>query len=272
MRAISIMNTILNIIFVTGAIVIFILLCIGIFFFIVTRGTLLYRKLFRVPISVTSHIYPAYSERWLIRIIDFQPLISALLLFQYPKIVDHIVAEVEKNSLSGKRMLITSCAFGNVIPRIVRACKKQHAERIIITDIIPDELFRVREKLSGLTDTVDFVTENAAEMKQKNGSVEINVLFFLLHELPHQLQESALREAGRVLSSGGKLILAEFHRPDALLMRLLSRLYFFVFEPYGFALWGDRDPVLVLEKTGKWTCERTTHFFGNYQVIIATKG
>jgi ubiquinone/menaquinone biosynthesis C-methylase UbiE len=153
-----------------------------------------------------------------------------------------------------------------------KSISERNVERIIITDIVPNELCQVKGKLTGLTEHIDFMEDNAVDMKQKDGSADINVLFFLLHELPCHLQRVALEEAGRVLASGGKLVLAEFHRPDAFIMRILSRIYFFVFEPHAFALCGDQDPVQCLEKTGVWTCERKTYFFGNYQVIIATKG
>jgi hypothetical protein len=144
------MHTIVNIILVVGITAFLALLGIGVFFFVATRGTLLFRKALRLAPSSTAHIYPAYSEMWLIKLIDVQPLISAILLFQYPNLVDHIVAEIGKTPLRGKRALITSCAFGNVIPRIVHACNERNVERIVITDIVQNELHRVKGKLTGM--------------------------------------------------------------------------------------------------------------------------
>ena len=81
----------------------------------------------------------------------------------------------------------------------------------------------------------------------------------------------ALSEAGRMLAPGGKLLLAEFHRPEPRVLRALSWTYFKVFEPLGLALWDTHDPVKCLEAMGGWRCERTTYFCGNFQVITATK-
>lgn len=246
-------------------------LAIGVFFFVATRGALLYRTWFRVPENPTSHVYPIYSEMWLIKFVDFQPIISAILLFQYEKLVKRIVEELERTVLAGKRVLITSCAFGNIIPNVVGAAVEQGVQRVIITDLVLNELLRAEGKVGNFADKVEFAEDNAICMKQKDESVEVNVMFFLLHELPHHLKGVALCEAGRVLSSGGKLVLAEFHRPDVVLLRILSRIYFKVFEPYGLALWGSHDPVLCLERSGMWDCTRETYFFGNFQVIVATK-
>jgi ubiquinone/menaquinone biosynthesis C-methylase UbiE len=101
--------------------------------------------------------------------------------------------------------------------------------------------------------------------------VAANVIFFLLHELPHHLKGQALDEAGRMLAPGGRLFLAEFHRPELWVLRALSWTYFKVFEPLGLALWDSHDPLSYLESTGEWKCERTTYFCGNFQIITATK-
>ena len=104
-----------------------------------------------------------------------------------------------------------------------------------------------------------------------DASLDLVVSSFLLHELPHDLKGQALREAGRMLAPGGKLYLAEFHRPELWPLRALSWTYFKVFEPLGLALWDTHDPLEYLENMGGWTCERTTYLFGNFQIITATK-
>jgi len=261
----------MNMWMVSGAwIAAFLLLSVGLFFFVATRGALVLREISGTQ-SETAHVYPIYSNMRLIKMVDFQPIISAILLFQYHRLVSKIVAELGHLDLANKKVMITSCAFGNVIPRVVKAAVKGGAERVLIADIIQNELIHAKSKLGALTGKVEFIEDNATEMKQGDGVVAANIIFFLLHELPHHLKGKALDEAGRLLAPGGKLLLAEFHRPELWVLRALSWTYFKVFEPLGLALWSTHDPLAYLENTGNWTCERTTYFCGNFQVITATK-
>ena len=249
----------------------FFLTSTALFFFVVTRGTLLVRGLSSGQNSAKSHVYPLYSNMRLIKFVDFQPVISAILLFQYHRLVSKIVAGLAQTDLRGKKVLITSCAFGNVIPRVVDAALRSGAARVLIADIIQNELLHARGKLRGYSGKVDFIEDNATSMQQEEGMAAANVMFFLLHELPHDLKERALSEAGRMLAPRGKLYLAEFHRPKLWVLRALGWTYFKVFEPFGLALWDTHDPLDWLEKSGGWSCERATYLFGNFQVITATK-
>jgi ubiquinone/menaquinone biosynthesis C-methylase UbiE len=243
----------------------------ALFFFTLTRGALIMRGMMGRPMTDAAHVYPIYSNMRLIRLIDFQPIIAAILLFQYDRLVSSITNGLRHMDLHNKKVLITSCAFGNVIPRVVAAAVESGASRVLIADIIKNELDHAHSKLPEFSGKLEMLEENATAMKQPDGSVSANVIFFLLHELPHHLKGVALSEAVRVLAPGGKLYLAEFHRPELWVLRTLSWTYFKVFEPLGLALWDSHDPLDQLEALGGLTCERRTVFFGNFQIVIATK-
>ena len=249
----------------------FALAATGLFFFVVTRGALIVRGLSPHTGGDSSHVYPIYSNMRLIKMVDFQPIISAILLFQYPRLVSKIVAGLKATDLRNKKVLVTSCAFGNVIPRVVQASLESGAERVLIADIIRNELVHAQSKLGHCSGKVEYVEDNATNMKQAEGQVDANVMFFLLHELPHHLKAKALSEAGRMLAPGGKLYLGEFHKPQLWVLQALSWTYFKVFEPLGLALWDTHDPLTILQEMGGWSVERTTYFFGNFQIITATK-
>ena len=251
--------------------IVLILASTALFFFTLTRGALILRGAISGLNDDAAHVYPIYSNMRLIRLIDFQPIISAILLFQYHRLVSAITHSLKSTDLRGKKVLITSCAFGNVIPRVVTASIEAGAQRVLIADIIKNELDHAESKLLGHSGKIEFLEENATAMKQADGSVAANVIFFLLHELPHHLKGQALAEAGRVLAPGGKLYLAEFHRPELWVLRALSWTYFKVFEPLGLALWDTHDPLKQLEEMKGFTCERHTVFFGNFQILVATK-
>lgn len=243
----------------------------ALFFFVVTRGALIARGMGFGERGDSEHVYPIYSDMRLIKMVDFQPIISAILLFQYDRLVSRIVTELRGQDLRDRDVLITSCAFGNVIPRVVGASVAAGARRVHLVDLIKNELTHARSKLGEFAGKVEFREANATAMQHADGSVAANVIFFLLHELPHELKGEALKEAARTIAPGGKLLLAEFHKPDSLLLQALSWTYFKVFEPLGLALWDSHDPLNYIDKLGGFSCTRTTFFFGNFQVIVATK-
>src|SRR3990170_8211911 len=182
---------------ISGVFAVFVLLVLtGLFFFVVTRGALVLRGLSPGSQSEKSHVYPIYSNMRLIKLVDFQPIISAILLFQYHRLVSKIVSGLEQSDLRNKKVLITSCAFGNVIPRVVQAALNAGAERVLIADIIHNELVHARNKLGSFSGKVDFIEDNATSMKQDDGVAAANVIFFLLHELPHHLKVQALGKPG----------------------------------------------------------------------------
>jgi SAM-dependent methyltransferase len=258
-------------IWITGAAVCSVLAFGVLFLFAVTRGALLARAALGGSAGATAHVYPIYSNRRLIRAIDWQPVISAILLFQYARLVSAITAGLRANDLRGQDVLITSCAFGNVIPRVVGAAIAAGARRVLITDLIHNELEHARGKLGDFHGRTRLLEQDAVAMPQADGCVAANVMFFLLHELPDPQKAVALREAIRLLRPGGKLYLAEFHRPRPRVLRALSWTYFKTFEPWGLALWDTHDPVRCLEAIGGVACERRTFFFGNFQVVTATR-
>jgi ubiquinone/menaquinone biosynthesis C-methylase UbiE len=251
--------------------VIFLLGATALFFFAVTRGALLVRRATGAGEEGAAHVYPLYSNIRLIRLVDFQPIISGILLFQYHRLVSIMTHSLRGLALRDQQVLITSCAFGNVIPRVVEASCRAGARRVLIADIVRNELEHARGKLPQFAGSVEFLHGDAAALEVPDGSVAANVLFFLLHELPHHLKGEVLREAARVLAPGGTLYLAEFHRPDSWVLRALGWMYFKVFEPYGLALWDTHDPLVQLEALGGFSCERRRVFFSNFQVIVATK-
>ena len=253
------------------AVLFIVLASTALFFFTLTRGALILRTVAGKADSAAAHVYPIYSNMRLIRLVDWQPIIAAILLFQYDRLVSAITSGLRQTDLRGKKVLITSCAFGNVIPRVVQASMDAGASRVLVADIILNELQHARTKLPAFAGRVDYIEENATAMTLADGSVDANVIFFLLHELPHELKGEALREACRVLAPGGKLYLAEFHRPEPWVLRALSWTYFKVFEPLGLALWDTHDPLRQLQAIEGFTCERRTVFFGNFQVIVATR-
>ena len=244
---------------------------IAMFFFVLTRGTLLLRTLLPGAQDASAHVYPIYSNMRLIRLIDYQWIISAILLFHYHRLVAEITNALRRSNLDGKTVLITSCAFGNVIPKLVAAALQAGAHRILVVDIIENELIHAAGKLGDHDDRVEFIADDATALQLENGCIDVNIMFFLLHELPHPLKRRALDEATRVLAANGTFYLAEFHRPNTALLRIFGWLYFKVFEPYGLAMWDSEDPLRYFADAQGWHSSRSTCCRGNYQVLTAAR-
>lgn len=242
------------------------------YFFLVTRGSLIIESL-RSGRSSSSHIYWIYKNRFLIRLTDRQIIISAILLFNYRRLVDEVVSSLNP-SLKGKSVLQASCAFGDISVKIARRCAAQGAKRLVISDLVDNEIRHARAKCerAGVDKSLYFARENVLSMAHRDGTFDYVVIFFLFHELPLPLKSAALKEAARVLKPGGSIIFGEFHRPGPWLLRASGRVFFKVFEPYAVEMW-DFDPVSVLTNGTLcgWEFSKKTYFGSNYQVFTARK-
>ncbi|MFQ5466193.1 MAG: class I SAM-dependent methyltransferase [Thermodesulfobacteriota bacterium] len=246
---------------------------VGGYFFLVTRGSLVIKSLLGDR-GRESHIYWIYSNRFLIWLTDRQPVISAILLFNYRRLADKVARDLNP-SLEGKSVLQVSCAFGNISQKIARKCRAEGAKRLVITDLLANELNHTKVKCERAVDGGRrfFVREDAVNLAHGDGSFDYVVLFFLFHELPLPMKALALKEAARVVKPGGRILFGEFHRPVPWLLRVSGRLFFKVFEPYAIEMWDGFDPVRVLndETPDRWDFAKTTYFGGNYQVFSARK-
>jgi len=243
------------------------------YFFSTTKLTIIANRLFPAANTDTSHIYWIYRNKWLIRLTDQKPLISAILLFQYDKLVERIVSQLKRSALQHKNVIQVSCAFGDVTTRIVAECHKQGAGEIVISDIIENELSHVKNKLGDERQSCTFVREDALHMRHENDSFDVVIMFFLLHELPREKKHQALKEASRILKRGGKLIIGEFHQPTSLLLKIWGWVYFKTFEPYALQIWEHATPSRLLREdaTARWDIKKETCFFDNFQIITAEK-
>lgn len=243
------------------------------YFFATTKLTIITNRIFPSKDQATSHIYWIYRNKWLIRITDKQPIISAILLFQYNKLVNRIICELGCSSLKNKNVMQASCAFGDITPKVVSECIRQGAGDIVITDINENELLHARDKLGGNQRYCTFLKENTLRMGHEDNTFDIVIMFFLLHELPNDKKHEALEEAARVLRPGGKLIIGEFHKPKPFVLKVLGWIYFKTFEPYALQVWEYSNPSLMLRRNMQddWDIRTDTCFFDNFQTIVATK-
>jgi ubiquinone/menaquinone biosynthesis C-methylase UbiE len=243
------------------------------YFFSTTKLTIIANRLFPAKNPGVSHIYWIYRNKWLIRLTDRKALISAILLFQYNKLVDRIVLELKQSGLNNRKIIQTSCAFGDVTPRIVAECARQCAAQVVITDIVENELLHVKRKLADGQKYCTFVREDALNTQHESNSFDVVIMFFLLHELPVRRRYAAIREAARILKPGGKLIIAEFHQPGPAILKTLGWLYFRTFEPFALQIWKSASPSGLLgeDMRAGWDIRKETCFFDYFQIVIAEK-
>lgn len=247
-------------------------LLVALYFFTVTRLALAVKSFTGRGSPATAGLYWLYTNRFLIRLTDNRLVVSAVLLFQYDKLVARVV-EALRALPPQARVLQISCAYGNFSEKLAEGCRARRARELVVCDIVGSQLDNVRRKLKACPANVTLVEEDAARMRFADRAFDCALVFFLLHELPLSVKRRALEEAMRVVRPGGRLVIAEFHRPRSRLMRLFGRLYFSLFEPFALDMWDRFDPAACIraDAHARWTVERETLLLDNFQVVCATR-
>jgi ubiquinone/menaquinone biosynthesis C-methylase UbiE len=205
----------------------------------------------------------AYVTPEAVRRFERQWLVNLILWGNFARLRDMALDSLGQR-LDGKTLQI-ACVYGDLTQRL--AARHARERQLDVIDVLPVQIDNLKRKL-GLGSQVGIRQANSAALPMPTASYDRALLFFLLHEQPLDVRIQTIREAFRVVRPGGKIVIADYHRP-AKLHPLHGAMYLILrtLEPYALDLWrteishwwpADMPPASV----SKRTC-----FGGLYQLI-----
>ncbi len=251
-----------------GSIVVFGVLIVS-FFFITTYGSLLFFSFFPATVSPASqHVYWIYRNDFLVWLTDRKPIVSAVLLFQYDRLVDALLQHFDEFTFREGEIVQLGAVSGDITKRLLQ--RNRHRARVSVLEITCTGVRHLMEKLDReRIYRTQFIRGDARTIPMRNDAVDSTLSFFLFHELPASHKREVLAESLRIVRPGGMFLFAEFHRPDSLLLRILGSSIFGLFEPHAKEMW-RWDPLKELDQEA-FSATRSLHFGGYFQVVCIKK-
>lgn len=115
------------------------------------------------------------------------------------------------------RVLDLGCGTATLTIAIKRACP---GAEVIGVDADPEIVALAWRKIERTGVSIEAALGNAQRLPFRNASFDRVVSSLVFHHLTHDAKLAALREARRVLASGGEVHIADWGRPHGPLMRL----------------------------------------------------
>jgi ubiquinone/menaquinone biosynthesis C-methylase UbiE len=222
------------------------------------------------PEYLARNYWWAYLNSAGVWFFDHYFVINSILFGQYRNILDEVIRRY--SAMDGACTLQLACAYGSLTPALAQAV---NTRELHLLDVAAIQLRAARRKIPPASKPVMYAQINAETLAYSDNSFDAAIIFFLLHELPGEARQRALRETLRVLKPGGCLLIAEYganrgrhplHRL-APLRRMLEGL-----EPFLGDFWhGDlgaqlaacaRDSGKALRNNGE------TEIFGGFYRVV----
>jgi len=182
---------------------------------------------------------------------DYDRGIQLLTLGRLKPLKERIATEYVR---PGDRVLEVGCGTGTLALMMA-----QHGAAVVAIDSSPRMLAEARRKAdqAGLAEAIEFHELDATELSERfsPASFDVFVSTLAFSEFPGQVQRYVLDEAGQLLRTGGRLLIADEVVPDGLGARLL--------------FYAIRLPLVVVT----WLLTRTiTHALRRFSATLAETG
>lgn len=156
------------------------------------------------PEYLVRHYWWAYLWPFATWFFDHQPIINAILFGQYKKLMRATMARLQ-NAPQESTLQLT-CVYGELTPKLVETVSPAVLH---IADVATVQLELAKNKVPD-EHSLLAAQMNAEHLAYGNDSFSTVVLFFLLHEMPHQARLNVLSECMRVIPDGGVLLVTEY--------------------------------------------------------------
>ena len=227
------------------------------------------RPLFDEGVSIPAYLedtyWWAYVRPYAISFFDHEWIVNLILLGNMARLRDQAL-DALGSSIHGRTLQIAS-VYGDFSARLVDRIAEGGS--LDIVDVVPAQLKNLHRKLSPSAPVRLLQRDSTSLGKIEDATYDQVVLFFLLHEMPANVRERTLSEALRVLKPGGKLVIVDFHKPNALNpFRYLYPPMFRLLEPFALDTWTEQIEDWLPKDFVPMAINKDTAFGGLYQRIV----
>ncbi|MGA7518046.1 MAG: rhodoquinone biosynthesis methyltransferase RquA, partial [Pseudolabrys sp.] len=162
-----------------------------------------------VPDYLTAHYWWAYMHPKAVKLFERQWLVNLILCGNYKRLRDAALVELGE-SLYGATLQV-ACVYGDLTNCLSRRATAGGGS-IDIVDVLPVQLENLSRKLP-VGAPARLLAMDSMDLKLPDASYDRALVFFLLHEQPHEWRKRTLSEVLRVVKPGGKVIIVDYARP-----------------------------------------------------------
>ncbi len=182
---------------------------------------------YALPNYLVKHYWWAYLSPFGVSFFDHGFMVNGILWGNYHVIAQdavNLICRQTKQDIAG-----ISCAYGEFFPKLAQQSQVEH---LYSFDIAPIQIEQMQKKIPQqvIDDKCQFFLSDAEHIALVNKSVDVSVLFFLLHELPETVRANVLTQAIRITKIGGRLVIADYAQFKQSHLFHRSKFFRFVFE------------------------------------------
>jgi len=220
-----------------------------------------------IPDYLQKVYWWAYLHPKAVRLFERQWLVNLILWGNFARLRDAALAELGKSI--EQKILQVACVYGDFTQRI--AARLSGPGQLDVIDVAPIQLDNLRAKLAPDA-RVHLHQQDSSALHFPDAGFDSTLLFFLLHEQPEKVRRATLAEALRVTRPGGKIVIVDYHLPQAgNPFRYIMKGVLKLLEPFALDLWRHEIASFLPADASFANLEKTTAFGGLYQKVVITR-